>query len=32
MTKRAIAAVRAELGAVAALKTAYIVTGLPKTR
>ncbi|MBB3861541.1 propionyl-CoA synthetase [Novosphingobium hassiacum] len=30
--KRVIAAVRAELGAVAALKTAYIATGLPKTR
>ena len=29
---RVIAAVRAELGAVAALKTAYIVPGLPKTR
>ncbi|MFN3515747.1 MAG: AMP-binding protein [Novosphingobium sp.] len=27
-----IAAVRAELGAVAALKTAYVVPGLPKTR
>ncbi len=32
LTKRAIAAVRAELGAVAALKTAHIVAGLPKTR
>ena len=30
--KRVIAAVRAELGAVAALKTAYIVPQLPKTR
>ena len=29
---RVIAAVRAELGAVAALKTAYVVQGLPKTR
>jgi propionyl-CoA synthetase len=29
---RVIAAVRAELGAVAALKTAYIVAALPKTR
>ena len=29
---RVIAAVRAELGAVAALKTAYVVPGLPKTR
>ena len=29
---RVIAAVRAELGAVAALKTAYIVPSLPKTR
>lgn len=32
LEKRVIAAVRAELGAVAALKTAYVVTGLPKTR
>lgn len=32
LEKRVIAAVRAELGAVAALRTAYIVTGLPKTR
>ena len=29
---RVIAAVRAELGAVAALKTAFVVPGLPKTR
>ena len=32
MTARVIAAVRHELGAVAALKTAYIVPQLPKTR
>jgi propionyl-CoA synthetase len=32
MAARVIAAVRAELGAVAALKTAYIVPQLPKTR
>ncbi|SFG50150.1 propionyl-CoA synthetase [Novosphingobium sp. CF614] len=32
LTKRVIAAVRAELGAVAALKTAYLVPQLPKTR
>ena len=32
LAKRVIAAVRAELGAVAALKTAYIVPSLPKTR
>ena len=31
-SKRVIGAVRAELGAVAALKTAYIVPQLPKTR
>ncbi|MEL0251086.1 MAG: propionyl-CoA synthetase, partial [Novosphingobium sp.] len=29
---RVIAAVRAELGAVAALRTAYVAGGLPKTR
>jgi propionyl-CoA synthetase len=32
LAARVIAAVRAELGAVAALKTAYIAAGLPKTR
>ncbi|MFM2370628.1 MAG: hypothetical protein RIS85_350, partial [Pseudomonadota bacterium] len=32
LEKRVIAAVRAELGAVAALKTAFIAAGLPKTR
>ena len=32
MERRVIAAVRAELGAVAALKTAYVVNQLPKTR
>jgi len=32
LTKRVIAAVRAELGAVAALKTAFLVPQLPKTR
>ena len=32
MTARVIAAVRAELGAVAALKTSYVVPQLPKTR
>jgi propionyl-CoA synthetase len=32
MAARVLAAVRAELGAVAALKTAYIVPSLPKTR
>jgi len=32
MAKQMIAAVRAELGAVAALKTAYMVPALPKTR
>lgn len=32
MAARVLGAVRAELGAVAALKTAYIVAGLPKTR
>ncbi|WP_298284672.1 AMP-binding protein [Novosphingobium sp.] len=32
LERRVIAAVRAELGAVAALKTAYIAKGLPKTR
>ena len=32
MLKRVIGAVRAELGAVAALKTAYVVPQLPKTR
>ncbi|MDE2437444.1 MAG: AMP-binding protein [Sphingomonadales bacterium] len=32
LPSRVIAAVRAELGAVAALKTAYVVPGLPKTR
>jgi propionyl-CoA synthetase len=32
MAMRVIAAVRHELGAVAALKTAHIVSALPKTR
>ena len=32
MAARVLAAVRAELGAVASLKTAYIVPSLPKTR
>jgi propionyl-CoA synthetase len=32
LAKRVIAAVRADLGAVAALKTAHVVAGLPKTR
>jgi propionyl-CoA synthetase len=32
LNKRVIAAVRSELGAVAALKTAFIAPGLPKTR
>ena len=32
MSKRVIAKVREELGAVAALKTAFVVPGLPKTR
>lgn len=32
LERRVIAAVRAELGAVAALKTAYVAAGLPKTR